>query len=486
MSHELLIRNATLVDGTGAPRRTGGVAISGDRIELVGELNGERGRVEIDACGKVLAPGFIDVHTHDDRLLLSDPAMLPKLLQGVTTVVTGNCGISLAPSPPSAPPPLDLLDDSGAWYRFDTFDAYAAALEEARPATNCVALVGHSTLRVRAMDRLDREASAREIATMRAELDAALRAGATGMSAGPYYAPAAAASTEELIEVARPLAAQRGIFTIHMRDEGANVLASIDETLAIGRALGVPVVISHHKVAGQPAHGRSVATLAKIAAAMRTQPVGLDCYPYCASSTVLIAEAVRHASRVLVTWSRAHPEFAGLELSEAADRLGLPPGQAIEALQPAGAVYFTMDEADVQRILAFGATMVGSDGLPHDPHPHPRLWGTFPRVLGHYARELALFSLETAVHKMTGLTAGRFGLAERGTIRPGAVADLVLFDPATVIDEATFEHPTRPAAGIDTVIVAGEIAVAQGAATGVRRGRLLTGRVSAGDAAWAA
>ncbi len=485
MNYDLLIRNATLVDGTGAPPRTGGVAISGDRIELAGELNGARGRIEIDANGKVLAPGFIDVHTHDDRLLLSDPAMLPKLLQGVTTVVTGNCGISLAPSPPSAPPPLDLLDDSGTWYRFDTFDAYAAALADARPATNCVALVGHSTLRVRAMDRLDRAASAAEIAAMRAELDAALGAGATGMSAGPYYAPAAAASTEELIEVARPLAAHRGIFTIHMRNEHDGVLVSIDETLAIGRALGVPVVISHHKVAGQKSHGRSVETLAKIAAAMRAQPVALDCYPYCASSTVLIAEGVRYASRVIVTWSRSHPECSGLDLKVAAERLGLPVEQAIAALQPAGAVYFVMDEADVQRILAFGATMIGSDGLPHDPHPHPRLWGTFPRVLGHYARDLALFSLETAVHKMTGLSAARFGLADRGVIRPGAIADLVIFDAATVHDSANFEHPTRAPLGIDTVIVAGQLAVAGGKATGAREGRLITGRVRVDDPAWA-
>lgn len=485
MNFDLLIRNATLVDGTGAARRTGGVAISGERIELVGELNGARGRAEIDAAGMVLAPGFIDVHTHDDRLLLSDPAMLPKLLQGVTTVVTGNCGISLAPSPPRIPPPLDLLDDSGQWYRFATFGAYAAALADARPATNCVALIGHSTLRVRALEDLEREATPAQVAAMRAELDAALLAGATGMSAGPAYAPAAAASTAELIEVARPLAAHRGIFTIHMRNEHDGVLAAIDETLAIGRALGVPVVISHHKVAGEKMHGRSVETLARIARAMRSQAVALDCYPYHASSTVLIADAVRFASRVLVTWSRPHPELAGLELGAAAQRLGLSQDQAIAALQPAGAVYFVMDEADVQRILAFGPTMVGSDGLPHDPHPHPRLWGTFPRVLGHYARDLALFPLETAVHKMTGLSASRFGLAGRGVIRAGAIADLVIFDAATIDDAATFEHPTRPAAGIDTVIVAGEIAVAGGEPTGVRVGKLLTGRVGAGDAAWA-
>ncbi len=484
MPPDLLIRNATVIDGTNAPRFQGDVAVTGKRIESVGAGGDQRGRIEIDAAGKVLAPGFIDVHTHDDRLLLSDPAMLPKLLQGVTTVVTGNCGISLAPSPPSAPPPLDLLDDGGTWYRFPSFEAYVAALADARPATNCVALVGHTSLRVRTLERLDREATPAQVAVMRAELDAALAAGATGLSAGPAYAPAAAASTAELIAVGQPLAAHGGIFTIHMRNEHDGVLESIEETLAIGRALGVPVVISHHKVAGAQCHGMSVQTLARIESASRTQAVGLDCYPYCASSTVLIADAVRYASKVLLTWSRPHPELAGLELGVAAGRLGLPVERAIAALQPAGAVYFIMDEADVQRILAFGATMIGSDGLPHDPHPHPRLWGSFARVLGHYARDLALFPLETAIHKMSGLSAARFGLAGRGIIRPGAIADLVLFDPAAVRDNATFEHPTRPASGIDTVIVAGTIAVAGGKPTGQRAGELVTGRVGIGDAAW--
>lgn len=473
--YDLLIRGGTVIDGTRAPRFAADVGVRDGRVAAIGALRSARAGAEIDATGKIVAPGFIDAHSHDDRLLLSDPSMAPKASQGVTTVVAGNCGISLAPMPPGTkpPPPLDLLDEGGGWFRFPRFADYVAELREQPAATNAVLLVGHSTLRVQAMDDLGRPASAKEVARMRALADEALAAGAIGVSTGLWYEPASAATTEEVIEVCRPLAAHRGLYCTHMRDEGDRVMASLEETFRIGRELGVPVVVSHHKVMGKANRGRSVETLPLIEARMREQAIGLDCYPYCASSTILTASRVDVATRVLVTWSKPHPEFAGLELAEIARRMGLSIGEAIARLLPAGAIYFSMDEADVQRILAFDRTMVGSDGLPHDAAPHPRLWGTFPRVLGHYARGLNLFPLETAVHKMTGLTAQTFGLADRGVLRQGHAADITVFDAATVDEAATFARPIQPARGIDAVIVNGEPVWRDGSTTGARPGRVL-------------
>jgi N-acyl-D-amino-acid deacylase len=206
---------------------------------------------------------------------------------------------------------------------------------------------------------------------------------------------------------------------------------------------------------------------------MRSQKIGLDCYPYCASSTILTASRIGVASKVLVTWSKPHPEFAGMELAEISRKMNLSAEETIERLRPAGAIYFSMDEADVQRILAFEHTMIGSDGLPHDAAPHPRLWGTFPRVLGHYARGLHLFPLETAVYKMTGLTAKTFGLAGRGMLKEGFAADVVLFDENDVAEAASFAAPIQPAKGIDTVIVNGAVVWRDGSATGARPGHVL-------------
>jgi N-acyl-D-amino-acid deacylase len=474
--HRLVIRNATVIDGSGAPRYTADIALKGGAIAAIGP-DLPRGDEEIDASGLIAAPGFIDAHTHDDRLMLSAPDMAPKVSQGVTTVVAGNCGISLAPAPHGMPkpvtPPLDLLDDEGSWFRFPTFAAYVEALEASPAATNCALLVGHSALRVQTVSDLNRAATRAEEAEMRRLAEDALAAGAIGISTGLWYEPAQAATTEEVIEVCRPLTARGALYCTHMRDEADDVTRSLEETFRIGRELGVRVVISHHKVAGVRNHGRSKETLAIIDRCMKEQPVGLDCYPYCASSTILSYDRTLGASKTLVSWSRPHPEFAGMDLEEIARRMGKPVREAVEALLPAGAIYFAMDEADVQRILAFPDTMVGSDGLPHDAAPHPRLWGTFPRVLGHYARDVGLFPLETAVHKMTGLTARTFGLADRGLIKSGMAADITLFDAQTIGDAATFESPIRAAPGIETVIVNGEVAWRDGRSTGARPGRVL-------------
>ena len=477
-AYDLIVRNGTLIDGTRAPRHVADLAVRGERIAAIGRLDGARAGTELDASGLVVAPGFIDAHTHDDRLMLSAPQMAPKVSQGVTTVVAGNCGVSLAPLPDGmrrpVPPPLDLLDDEGAWFRFRSFADYLEALRAQPAATNCALLVGHTTLRVAVLDDLQRAASVRETERMRDLADAALAAGAIGVSTGLYYEPARAAPAEEVIGVCRPLSRRNGIYCTHMRDEGERIIDALEETFRIGRELGVPVVISHHKLAGTPNHGRSRETLPLIEERMRSQQIGLDCYPYCASSTILSASRAAVASRVLITWSKPHPEYAGADLSDVMKAMRLSMEEAVAALLPAGAIYFSMDEADVQRILSFEHTMIGSDGLPHDAAPHPRLWGTFPRILGFYSRKLNLFPLETAVYKMTGLTARTFGLRDRGVLKPGAYADITLFDAGDVDESVTFAKPMRPAKGIDSVVVNGVVAWRRGKDTGARAGRILT------------
>ncbi len=245
------------------------------------------------------------------------------------------------------------------------------------------------------------------------------------------------------------------------------------EVFAIASDLGVRQVVSHHKVIGRANFGRSRETLAAFDAARHGGDVCLDCYPYAASSTILTQAAAKQALRVLVAWSTARPAAAGRYLDELAAEARTTPEAMIDALQPAGAIYFSMDEADVERILQYPETMVGSDGLPHDVFPHPRLWGAFPRVLGHYARERGLFSLEAAVHKMTGLPASRFGLEARGRVEPGCQADLTLFDPARILDRATFAQPTAQAAGIAAVFVNGIEAWHDGESTGARAGQVI-------------
>jgi len=474
--YDLVVRNATVIDGTRAPRYEADVGVSAGRISRIGKIK-EKGKVDIDASGRIVAPGFIDAHTHDDRLMLSSPDMAPKASQGVTTVVAGNCGISLAPlvlGNRAAPPPLDLIGDGG-WYRFGTFAKYVKTLEEKPAATNAALLVGHTTLRVITMKHLEAPASSGEIHAMQNLVQEALDAGAIGVSTGLYYEPARAATTEEVIEVCRPLTAKKALYCTHMRDEGDHVTDSLEETFRIGRELDVPVVVSHHKVVGTPNHGRSKETLPLIAGRMASQCIGLDCYPYNASSTILSADRAAVGTKTLVTWSKPHPEFAGMDLADIARKMDLSVEDTTRKLLPAGAIYFTMDEADVQRVLAFEHTMVGSDGLPHDAAPHPRLWGTFPRVLGHYSRGLGLFPLETAVYKMTGLTARTFGLQDRGVVKEGACADLCVFDAVTVDETATFAHPIQPAKGIEVVIVNGEITWRDGKSTDARPGRVLRG-----------
>lgn len=478
MHCDLIIRDASVFDGLGNPRVRADVAVTADRIVAIGDLGAHTADRDIDAGGLAVAPGFIDAHTHDDRAVLCGPeCMTCKMSQGVTTVVVGNCGISLSPvRMKSRPiPPLDLLGDE-SWWTFDSFGEYADRLRRDPAPVNTYALIGHMSLRVEALNGdTQRAASDREAAHMQTRLRDALAQGASGFSTGLYYPPNIMAPTDEVIAVAEALRATGGIYVTHMRDEANDVLLSIEETLKIGRGANVPVVISHHKCTFPENFGRSTQTLAAIDAGFANQSVNFDVYPYNASSTVLMAQRLRPDVPVQVTWSVPHPEMAGRMLDDIAAEWGLDRKVAAERLLPAGAIYFQMDEPDVQRILKHRLAMVGSDGLPHDAIPHPRLWGTFPRVLGHYSRDLGLFSLEEAVRKMTGHTASVFGIVDRGVIKEGAYADLVLFNPATVTDAATFAAPTQPAVGILETWVNGQSAYVFGdGATANRAGRLVT------------
>ena len=474
---DTLIVGARVIDGTGAPAVERDVAVRDGRIvaiEAPGGLSGWSADETFDAEGKVLAPGFIDVHTHDDTHVIRSPQMMPKITQGVTTVIVGNCGISASPVTLKGDPPdpMNLLGDAAA-FKYPTFAAYVDAVNEARPAVNVGALIGHTALRNNHMDRLDRAASADEVAGMRAQLEEALDNGALGLSSGLAYGSAFSAPPEEVQALAEPLAKAGALYTTHMRTEFDAILDAMDEAYRVGRHARVPVVISHLKCAGPSNWGRSTEVLKSMETVRDGQPVGCDCYPYNRSSSTLDLKQVTGDIDITITWSTPHPEMAGKLIREVADEWKVSQQEAAKRLQPAGAVYHNMSEDDVRRILSHPATMVGSDGLPNDPLPHPRLWGAFPRVLGHYARDTALLPLEEAVRKMTSLSARRFGILERGEVKVGYHADLVLFDPEKVRDAATFAEPQQPADGIDAVWVNGVLSYRERAVTGERAGHFV-------------
>lgn len=474
-SYDLILLNATVIDGTGAPALRADVGVLGQRIVAMGDLRQHTALAKrtLDLAGLVVCPGFIDVHTHDDWVVLAKPEHVPKLSQGVTTTIVGNCGISLAPLRSSAiPPPLDLLGPAESFV-YNSVAAYLDAVDAARPAVNVAALIGHSTLRVGVMDRTDRAANPEEIALMAQSVERGMMEGAIGLSTGLEYPVASHAPTSELLPLALAAAQAGGLYVSHLRDEGTRVIEAMQEAFQLGMSAGLPVVLSHHKVAGPANYGRTVDTLALIDLARQSQPVHFDVYPYIAASTVLAEGTASRSERTLIAWSTPHPEMAGRDLDEVAHTLGLDRVAAIEALKPAGGTYFQMDEADVQRVLCHHCAMIGSDGLPNDIHPHPRLWGSFGRVLGHYARDVGLFSLEEAVRRMTGLPAQVFGLRDRGCVRVGAWADLVIFDPKVINDTATFTDPMQASAGIHAVMVAGTLSWLDGRPTGERAGRTL-------------
>ena len=404
--------------------------------------------------------------------------MAPKTSQGVTTVVTGNCGVSLAPfaresraGEADPPGPMALL---GNWddYRFPALADYNAALEENPPAINVASLVGHSTLRAGVMDRFERPATKAEIDAMARVLEQSLRDGAVGLSTGLAYPTAIHAPTDEVVELAACLKDFGGLYTTHMRNEGEDLLPSVDETIDIARRSGAATVISHHKCVGRENWGKSHDSLARIKRAQAEIKLDFDVYPYTATSTILLKDFLSTSEKTVLTSSASHPEMVGRDFDSIVDEWGCSVDEAIRRLSPAGAVYFRMDEDEVRRIMSYPGAIIASDGLPIDEgRPHPRLWGTFPRVLGHYCRDEGVFTLEEAVHRMSGKPASVFGLTDRGEIREGAFADLVLFDPKTVIDTATFDAPETPARGIERVFVNGQLVWSELAWTGATPGR---------------
>ena len=479
-SAPVLLEGGLVVDGSGGPSWPGDVLLVGDRIDRVGA--GLRHRLPdgmavddvevVDCSDHVIAPGFIDAHTHDDAIVLSDPAYLPKISQGVTTLVTGNCGISLAPYvTEKALPPLNLLGAQS--FRHRSFAEYARAVAAARPAINVAALIGHTTLRFAAMDDLSRAANADERAHMAALLDDCMRAGAIGLSSGLFYEEAHAAPADEVTDLARVVARHGGVYTTHLRSEMAQIIEALHEAGGCAFDAGVPLVISHHKCAGPANWGRTRETLPLIDAMALRQPIAMDVYPYVAGSTVLREDLVDGVIDVMLTWSDAFPEVTGRLLADVAAEWGVDQKTACRRLMPGGACYFQIDEADVERVIAHPRSMIGSDGLPHDRHPHPRLWGAFPRVFARYWRERQLFSLEMAVHKMTGMTARNFRLGGRGLLRAGGCADVVVFDPARIADTATYDRPVSASVGIRAVYVNGVHAYAEGGPVLSRTGQML-------------
>jgi N-acyl-D-amino-acid deacylase len=488
---DLVIRGATLYDGTGAAPRVADVAVRGDRIVSVGASEGLHGSVSLDASSLALAPGFIDVHTHDDFALLARPEMDFKILGGVTTVVVGNCGMGAAPWPAAMFMARAFHPDARLpeWHGYA---GYLARLDTQPASTNAAVLVGHGTARASAMGNAKRAPSLDELDALRAIVREGRDAGAVGFSTGLIYEPGRYAATDELADLAAQMSGTGALYATHMRNEGEGLLDSVREAIEIGRRARVPVQISHHKASGERAWGLVRESLALIE---RAQAEGMDVhadqYPYTAGSTALAAVVQNGAfdgrpgglgsvspESVSIAAAPGHSEWEGRSVAELARELGKDAQAAAEhviANAPGvTAVMHTMNEDDVRTVMRHPSTMIGSDGIPTLPgKPHPRLWGTFARVLGRYARDLGLFPLEEAVHRMTGFPARKFALRDRGVIRAGAFADLVVFDPARIIDVGTYEDPNHPPAGIHHVFVNGARVVRDGAHTGARPGRAL-------------
>jgi N-acyl-D-amino-acid deacylase len=529
MTWSLLVKNGTVIDGSGAPGRVADVALAGDRIvALAPTLPDEAARI-IDARGLVVAPGFIDIHSHSDFFYGQCPSAESKLRQGVTTEVVGMCSFSPAPVTPASRHQVETAAHAlGATLsvRWSTFDQYLAALEAARPSVNVVHFVGHGPIRYAAMGADNRAPTASELETMKALLTEAMDAGAFGLSSGLVYAPSAFAKTEELIALCRSMAERGGRYFTHMRGEAHTLLDSINEAVRISEEGEVPLQIAHLKVVGRDNWTMFDRALVLIdAARTRGLDATADVYPYAASSTFMSAllparvhdggvgkllerisdPAIR---RQIITehttpdgrWRTAQGTIAwdeimiatcpdreaeGLDLATLAGRRDKPAAETMldllcESEAEASVVMFTQAEDNVRKALQQPYVMIGSDSLgltsghgPHPGRPHPRMYGTFPRVLGKYVREAGLFSLEQAVAKMTGQPAAKLGLRLRGLVRQDHFADVTLFDPRTVRDEATFEDPHHYPTGIPYVIVNGQLVVDDGRFKSMPSGRIL-------------
>ncbi len=458
----IILKNGAIIDGTNRAEYFADVQIIGDVIaQIAQEITPEPDDIIIDCTGKKIAPGFIDVHTHDDEAIFNHQLMHPKITQGITSVIVGNCGISIVPLDYKIhDAPFNLF--SGEYFKFRQLSDYRQAISEQKPLVNVGALIGHTALRFKYMRDPMQIASDAEIKNMANELENLMQQGALGLSSGVYYHPARSTTIPEIQALSAVLARHGGVYTTHIRDERDNIIDSMDEaSIAAGGAnhAPVPLILSHHKCAGKANHGRSNETLNHILKLNQNQPVAFDAYPYEAGSTILHEDFIVGTEKILISFCDAYPEMVGKYLDDIAKIWGISRHDACLRLKPAGAIYFQMRADDVARIIAHPLGMIGSDGLPHDKNPHPRLYGTFPRVIGKYCRDEHHLDLPLAIHKMTGLSAKNFQLTKRGQLINGNFADIVIFDYENINDCADFQNSRQLSVGIEWVIVNGEIAV---------------------------
>ena len=519
---DLILAGGTVYDGTGGAPRLADVAISGNRIAAIGPDLPSTGAMRIEVNGRAVAPGFIDIHAHTDLVLLVNPLAESKIRQGVTTEVVGQDGGSIGPWDDEA------FDEVRRSYRerydveidFRTLAGFFDRLDREPASVNLASMVGNGAVREAVIGEIDRPATPEELERMVALVAEALDAGACGLSSGLEYVPSAFSNLEELVALAAPLRGRGLPYASHMRNEDDQLLGAIEEAINVGRLAGVPVQVSHLKVQGERNWWKADVVFALLE---RAEEEGVDLaydrYPYVAYSTGLtslypvwsrdggteaflarladpsqqarIEQAVRDKVAELGTWdavqitSTDSDDLAwarGRRLGELAAERGQEPYALLHELIVAdeagpGMVGFGMSEANTERILAHRLGMVCSDAGARAPYgplsegtPHPRAYGTFPRVLGYYARERGIMPLETAVHKMTAMPASRLKLVDRGVLQPGAFADVTVFDPATVIDQATFEAPHQYPKGIPHVIVNGQFVIRDGEHTEAKPG----------------
>ena len=530
---DLVIRNGRIVDGAGNPWFHGDVAIENDRVARVGRFPG-RGTREIDAAGRLVVPGFIDMHSHSDIAVLREGQAEGKIRQGVTTEIFGESGSPAprcprpAPTAPAATSSVAAADPDPVKVDWTDFKGYFKRLGKERISVNVASFVGMGDVRACVMGEDDRPPTVRELDTMRAVVAKAMRDGAMGLSAGLIYEPNSFAQTDEIIELAKIAARYGGRYAVHMRSEGLQITDAIAETIRIGEVAKLPVHIMHFKVSGRSSWGTIGSAIAQIEAARgRGVDVTADQYPYVASSTGLTArlpdwaldggtpkllerlaepaqrERIRTATAESMArsgndWTMAvvaqmrherNKRWEGKSIADIALALGKPEFDTVAdlLLDESGSismVYFGMNEDDVRLALKQPWVSIGSDGtaLNADPRsplsggkPHPRSYGTFTRVLGRYVREQNVIGIEDAVRKMTSLAAQQMGIQDRGLLRRNMKADVVILDERTVIDRATFENPHQYGEGIDYVIVNGRVVLDQGRHTGERPGLVIVG-----------